>query len=273
MKKRYFLFAIFLTLAVALFGAMSPAPAAKADADEELRYGDVQLIAKIANQEIYYTSRDTLIKETAGGCPTYCAVTGLSNACGAVAGAEIVAFYDKYFPDMIANWVSYYEATGMYRVAKAQYVNPVMYELNDLMEINVGGDGVTEAGFKSGLKQYASNRGYSLTYTSAATNKKINYGTCVNAIDNNKVIVLFTRAGDVYDVAVSDGHDTVIPYTITGNHVMVAYGYVELKYYTNSTLTHTETFLTVATGFNDPSIMYFKINATNLEAAYVINVA
>ena len=265
----------FICLTIALLSVVCAAlvgvtaPAAQAE-EAELRYYDGQLISTIASESIYYTSRDLTFKETPGGCPTFYP-DALADSCGAVAGAEVVAFYDKYYTDLIPDWTSYYTSTGNYRIQDADHIIPMMEDLYYLMNTNVGGAGVTEEDFRTGLKTYVKNHNHRCSYTSVKSGSTLNYDSCVNAIDNKKVIVLFTTAGNVYDISQYSGYDTIAPYTINGNHIMIAYGYVQLKYYNGSSLIRTETFLQVATGFAIPSIRYYKINSTNLVSAYVVN--
>lgn len=265
----------FICLTIALLSVVCAAlvgvtaPAAQAE-EAELRYYDGQLISTIANEYIYYTSRDLTMKETPGGCPTFYP-DALADSCGAVAGAEVVAYYDKYYPDLIPDWDSYFPATGTYRGPDSGHIVPLMEDLYYLMNTNVGGVGVTEEDFRTGLKTYVKNHNHRCSYTSVTSGSALNYNSCVNAIDNKKVIVLFTTAGNIYNVAQGDGYDMLVSQAITSNHIMVAFGYVQIKYYTNSQLTRTETLLKVATGFAMPGIMYYKINSTNLVSAYAVN--
>lgn len=255
-------------LCVPFFGAF-----AYAEEAQEIRYADAPVISTYANTIINYTSRDiTYLKDTDGGAPFYSTPVGLYNACGPVAGAEIVSFYDKYHSELIPNWQSYFEASGVYRAQNTTYVVPVMQELYSLMKTNVGGDGVTEANFKSGLTTYFNNHGYSLSFSSAISGSTLNFTTCRNAVDNNKVIVLFVTPGSIYDINQSPGSDSIVSYNIDGNHIMIAYGYVQLKYYNSTGLFRTDTYVHVVTGWGIPTNAYYRIDSSNLEAAYVVNV-
>ena len=85
--------------------------------------------------------------------------------------------------------------------------------------------------------------------------------------------MLFTKAGDVYDVFLNDGYDTIVPTTIAGAHIMVAYGYYQVEYYNANGLFRTDTYLLVATGQAVTTSALYKIDSKNLNAAYVVNVA
>ncbi|MCH5152809.1 MAG: hypothetical protein J1F68_02460 [Clostridiales bacterium] len=267
-KLMYFALILILIAGVTVFGAWSPIQAE----ETELRYADAPLVSKIADITTYFTSKDiTEEGRTAGGAPTFVA-SGLTNACGPVAGAEIVAFYDKYYPNLIPGWDSYYPATGKYRSQNGTYITPVLQDLYTLMKTNDGGDGVTEANFKSGLQTYFTNHGYSASFSSVKSGGTLNFSSCKTAVDSNKVIVLFTTPGEIYKLYEYSDHDFLDSYSIAGNHIMIAYGYLQIKYYNGSSLIRTDTFLEVATGLSTVSTGYYLVNSTNLEAAYVVNV-
>ena len=269
MKKiTYVVLVLVLLASVSVFGAWSPI-----NQETEIRYADAPIVSTIASEQIYYTSR-VIVEErdTAGGAPLYTDTNNLRNACGPLAGTAIVAFYDKYYPNLIPGWDSYYPATGKYRPQVLTYTTPVLNELYTLMQTNVKGDGVSESEFKTGLQAYVANQGYSTSYTSVKSGSSLNYSACKAAIDSNKVIALFIKPGAVYDFWEYSDYDVFTENNITGNHIMYAYGYLQIKYYNNTGLYRTETFLKVAVGQQFTSLAYYKVSSTNLEAAYVVNV-
>lgn len=268
-KLTYLALVLILLTGVTVFGAWSPVVAEAM----EVRYADAPILSTAASTQIYYTSRNVEDGQTAGGAPLYDATDNLSNVCGPIAGTAIVAFYDKYYPELIPGWESYYPATGKYRLQGSTYYYSVLHELYTLMQTNVNGDGVSESEFKTGLQTYINNHGYSASYTNVKSGSSLNYSACKNAIDNNKVIVLFTKPGAVYMLGEYSGYDTWTEINITGNHIMYAYGYIQIKYYNSAGLFRTETVLKVSTGRVSPGIAYYKVDSSNLEAAYVVNVA
>lgn len=237
------------------------------------RYADAPIISKLANTTIEYNYRTVDSKYTPGGSPYYSQVSGMSNACGAVAGAEIIAFYDKYYENMIPNWVSYY-ASGTYRLQDSVYVPAVMWELYDLMQTNVKDVGVSEQEFVDGLKTYINKQGYSVNMQNVVSGSSIDYQACKTAIDNNKVIALLSHAGDIYDIKEYSGHDTVTSFNIASSHIMVAYGYYEINYYnSNNSLFRTDKYLEVATGLDTRMMAFYKVNPHNLSSAYIVNIS
>ena len=267
-KLLYFTLILVLIAGATMFGAMAPI-----QAEAETRYADAPLISTVANESIDFTTKEFTSIQTDGGVPLYVKAGSLENACGAVAGSQIVAFYDKYFPNLIPGWDSYYTSNGNYRLQNSTYITPLMNELYDLMQINVKGDGVSESEFKSGLQTYFTNHGYTASFQSVKSGSTLNYSSCKTAINANKLIVMFTTPGNIYDINENTYRDTIVPITISGNHIMIAYGYVDVYYYNATGLFRSDYYLLVATGRDNPKTAYYKINSTNLEAAYIVNVA
>ena len=269
-KLMYFALILVLVAGVTLFGAWSPVTQVETT---ETRYADAPMVSKIASTSIYFTSREIVEEHnTDGGAPLYYMNEGLDNACGPLAGAAIAAFYDKYYPELIPGWDSYYPSNGKYRLQGSTYTSALLQEMYTLMQTNVNGAGVSESEFKTGLQTYFTNHGYSASFQNVKSGSTLNYSACKAAIDSNKVIVLFTTPGDIYDVAKGSDHDTIISYNIAGNHIMYAYGYLQLKYYNSTGLFRTDTYLLVSTGRSITTIAYYKVDSSNLEAAYVVNV-
>ena len=268
-KLLYFALILVLIAGVTVFGAWAPVAQA---AVTEMRYADAPMVASIASEQIYYTSKEMTLVDTDGGAPTFVTTGNLTNSCGAVAGAEIVAFYDKYYPNLIPGWDSYYASSGKYRIQNDTYIAPVMNELYTLMKTNVNGSGTSENEFKVGLQQYFNNRNYSLSYQNIKSGSSMDFNAVKAAVDANKVMVLFITPGEVYDISEWTDHDNYDAYTITGNHIMIAYGYLEIKYYNASGLFRTERLVEVATGHPITSTGFYRINSSNLQAAYVVNV-
>lgn len=267
-KLMYFVLVLILLTGVTMFGAWAPIAQA-----EEIRYADAPIVSTAASTQIYYTYREIVAeRDTPGGAPLYSNNDNLANACGPLAGTGIVAFYDKYYPNLIPGWDSYYPATGKYRSQGSTYVTTLLHELYTLMRTNVNGEGVSENEFKTGLQTYINNHGYSASYTSAMSGGSLDFSACKAAIDNNKVIALFIKPGPVYDFVESSGYDTFVESSITGNHIMFAYGYLQINYYNSTGLFRTETLLKVSTGRMAISLAYYNVASSNLESAQIVNV-
>lgn len=259
-------------LCLPLCGAWTAAYAQQQmDPQIEQRYVDAQLISAyaVSSETIEYVSKTVIENiETDKGAPGYFAVDELQNACGAVAGTVAVGFYDKYYSNMIPDWNSYY-SNGNYRLQDGTYVPKTMRDLYNRMETNVVAPGVSEAEFKTGLTSYINGVGYGLSYNSI-WNGTFNYSTFKNAVNNNKVTVLFVKPSNVYLLGQGTTNDTLANLYIDGNHIMIAYGYLEIRY-TMSYGTRVEAFLKVSSGYGDLKTALYKVGSY-IDSAYVLEI-
>lgn len=267
MKKMTLAVLPFLLICVMMFGAWAPVEGS------EQRYADAPFLSTYATETVYYTKRDIVeLGSTDGGAPQYTAMNGMTNACGAVAGAEIVAFYDKYYPALIPGWTSYYPASGKYRLEDSTYVPALMNSLYTLMRTNVDDVGVSKTDFLNGLKSYVNGQGYTISYQDVKSGQTVDYEACKNAIDNNKVVVLLAYPTSVYTVGDGTGYDTITATSISGAHIMVAYGYAQVKYYNESGLFRTDYYLNVVTGRTAPKVASFKVGGSDIDGAYIVDI-
>ena len=78
-------------------------------ADEEVRYTNGGISLYSSAEYVYYKTRTQLdYNITPGMAPTYIATGTYTNACGAIAGANTIGFFDKYVEDLIPGWQSYF---------------------------------------------------------------------------------------------------------------------------------------------------------------------
>lgn len=266
-KTRTFITIAILLACVSVFGAWSDGGAA------ETRYADAMLRSTYASEVVSYTSKQvTGPINTTNNCPFYHGLSDTTNACGAVAGAEIVAFYDKYYPNLISDWASYLEPSGIYIPQESTHVAPLIRDLYTRMRTNVDDVGVSRTDFLNGLTSYVTDAGYSVSYQSVMSGGKINYELCKTAIANNKVIVLFTAPTTVYEIAYASDYDGIMPTNIASAHIMVIFGYYEVAYYNDNGLFRTDKYLNVAVGKTGYSSKLYRADSTTTQAAYIVNI-
>ena len=244
--------------------------AAYAQQQTDGRYVDAQLISSYASSEtIEYISKNVIENiSTDKNAPGYFATGELQNACGSVAGTVAVGFYDKYYTNMIPNWNSYY-SNGNYRLQDGTYVPAVMRDIYDRMQTNVVAPGVSEEEFKSGLTGYINSVGYGISYNSV-WNGSFDYTAYKNAVNNNKVTALFVKPSGLYLLGEGPDNDVLGNMQITGNHIMIAYGYLEIQY-TMSYGIRTEAFLKVITGFPSTREALYKVGSY-IDSAYILQI-
>jgi len=237
-----------------------------------VRYADAAIMSTRAAEQIHYTTKISDEYFIPYLAPMYSGVSGLTNCCGAVAGAIIVGYYDKYYPNMIEGWDSYY-SSGRYRLQNSTYVNPLITELYTLMRTNVDDVGVSEDDFVNGLETYIEGQGYNITMQDAL-GSSLNYEACKTAIDNNKVIALLSNPANVYDMSIVNEYDTVSSYYVNSGHIMVACGYRDVCYYDeNGNMFRNDKYLYVCTGLDTLTGAYYKVNPHSLNAAYIVNIS
>ena len=235
-------------------------------------YGDDAVTTALESEFIYYTRKEENYIETVGGAPLYQQLSEYPNSCGAVGGAMIVGFYDKYYEDLIPGYQSY-TPIGTYRRTDRVYIPKLMGELYTLMRTNVDDVGVSQADCLSGLSQYIKNHGKTMTYSSIKSSNKVNEAAYINALNANKPTLLFCSKMDLLVFAYGTNVVEIGKQTFSGAHIAVAYGYFELKFYNDSGLFKTEKFLRVATGLAGSLQAYMRIDATYwYNAAYSINI-
>lgn len=256
-----------IMLCLPFCGGWTTAPDNQADD----RYVGGELISTYASSEtISYVSREVVENiSTANGTPLYSAVSGMQNGCGAVAGSIIVGFYDKYYANLIPDWDSYY-SSGMYRIQNGTYVQTLLLDLYNRMQTNVVAPGVSEDEFKSGLRSYVTDHGYNLQYISLGAENNFNYSAFKAGISNNQPAVLLVQPSNFYLMNIKDNEDTITANTISGNHIMVAYGYYEVKY-TLSNGIRTDKYLRVETGFSGSPTALYKVGSY-IDAAYKVTI-
>lgn len=254
-----------IMLCLPFCGGWTSAPTEQLD-----RYVGGELISTYATETISYVSKQVVEDiSTTNGMPQYKAIGDFQNACGAVAGSAIIAFYDKYYENLIPNWASYY-STGTYKMQDRVYVQALMQDLYIRMQTNVVAPGVSESEFKTGLKSYVSDHGYNVEYISLGTGNNFDYSAFKTAVKNNEPTALFVKSSNLYICVPAEKQDNIYTSNISGNHIMVAYGYYEVKY-TLSNGTRTDKYLRVATGLAGDSTAYYKIGSY-IDAAYKVKI-
>lgn len=254
--------------------SMKDSDTVSADVVSETRYYDAPGVMPISGQSeiISFSRKEETIIEFPYAVPNYYTNT-YENACGPVAGANIVGYYDKYYEDLIPDYTAYYPANGRYRRPDTTYVPGLIGDLYTLMRTNVVDVGVSESECLDGLQDYVEGKNHSITYTNIKSGS-FNVAAYKNAINNQQPVLLFCETTDLYLLGFTENQDNVTYMLSSGAHIVVGYGYYEIKYYNVSDVNfRTETYLKVATGWMTNSLGYLKANNTNwMNSAYAVNI-
>ncbi len=195
-------------------------------------YGDGGSTSYTATENIYYTSKTlTATYSLAFRFPllTYSPALG---ACGAVAGGNVVAFYDRYDENLIPNHVSGTPIGNTYSYSVGdQYTNAAITQLYEYM--TGGGYGMTEDQFKNGLTRYCNEKGRSVSFTSCMSNGSFDYSKMKTNMQTNQPIIFFLSGYNVMKINSSNGYDALSYRVSTATHVMIGFGYSSYTYETS----------------------------------------
>ena len=232
-------------------------------ADEEVRYTNGGISLYSSAEYLYYNSRTQLeYNITPGMAPTYISTGEYTNACGAIAGANTIGFFDKYIEDLIPGWQSYFPANGRYKPDDKVYIPAVIAELYTLMRTNVDDVGVSETDFLNGLREFVELRDKNITYTSLYSNGTINYAGCKASIDAGKPILVFMDPTDMISISVRDGNDYIMRQSLASAHIALIYGYERIQYVLTDNTVRTDTYLIMSTGLTSPKVSYLDITTS-----------
>lgn len=255
--------------------SMKESSVVSADIVSETRYYDAPGVmpASAESESVVYERKEETIIEFPYAVPNYYTNT-YENACGPVAGANIVGYYDKYYEDLIPNFTAYYSANGRYRRPDTTYVPGLIGDLYTLMQTNVVDVGVSEAECLDGLQDYVEGKNHSISYTDIKPSA-FNVTAYKNAMSNQIPVLLFCESTEVVLIDAGEQQDEVLNLMSSSAHIVVGYGYREIKYYdANNVNFKTDVYLRVATGWMTNSSGYLRANDVSwLNSAYVVNVS
>lgn len=199
--------------------------------------------------------------------------SGLSGACAAVAGGNLIGYFDRYYEDLIPNHeAGWYALNNLYRYHGADtYVYQAINTLYNYMEGTE--NGINETNFKKGLQKYCTEKDLTCDFISLMSWGKLNYSSVKSSMQNNKPVALFLNTYNNCDIFFNTQKDILNYTNYFGNHVMVGFGYRDINYTLTSGGKSNVRFIYVSTGFGDPTQAYFNIDySTNIISAYGVNI-
>ena len=250
-----------------------------ADGDDVFIYGGPGEIAD-ATYEVEYDYKEIVEDVKYYSAPSFGNLDdNMTNTCAPAAGTNVVAFYDRWYENLIPSYTpgvlvnnGYYYFSDM---AKPETTN-VLKTLYELMDTNVGSGGTSESQFLNGLSEYVDNTGYNLSYTSFYEDSKtVDLDALKDAIDQNKVGVIFcSRYNFVYGIVHTENLTSVVKENANVGHMMMAYGYQTIAYYKNDINFRTDTFLYVSSGYSGADQGYIELNSyLNIEDALIMTIS
>ena len=220
------------------------------------------LSANVDSEIINFSSREDEYYNVPNDVPLYYQMSTLANSCGPTAGAMIIGYYDKYYEELIPNYTSYFPATGNYKGTDGNHISTLTENLYVLMRTNIDDVGVGETDCLNGLKAYVNNKGRTLKYETVKDKSTISESAYLQAINQNRPIILFGGVTDIYLFSSSSDHDIFVKSTVSGNHIYVGFGYYRVRYYSNGTNFRTDTYLRVACGLVGYLDAFIRVSST-----------
>lgn len=191
----------------------------------------------------------------------------MKNACGPLTGMNIVTFYDRWYTNLVPNYTpGIVNSKGKYQYLPDMAGNATQACIKSLYSLMKTGElgGTTAANFKSGLKKYVEDAGYSVSSSSFFSNSlTVNLNKLKTAINQNKVGVIMLRKFNYISNILNIEQESKVQVTKTNmdaGHMMMAYGYMTLDFYQNGNVIRTETFLNVTSSDSSAKVGYIQVN-------------
>ena len=213
-----------------------------------------------------YTNIDILL-------PNYSSAYG-TNGCTPTAGNVVTTYYDYYYPNLLPDYDPTYTYNNkIYWQTQNETTNNMQVELYNLMGTNTEAAGTSVAQFKTGMTSYYNSHGYNISYNNVTNS--ITSANAINWFNQEKPIILFLTSYDFYPITgfnQGENETTMIGYTETAGHAVVACAYFEYTYYTNNEVTRLDRWLYVV--FGNGNYGYLTINDTSyIEEAYTFDIS
>lgn len=191
--------------------------------------------------------------------------TGATNDCTATAGTNVIAFYDRYCPNLIPNHEPGVEVAGIYRYFPnmgSTAIETLHTTLYNYMGVNSVAPGASKDDFKSGLERYVTEQGYSISYSSIyESTKTVNLTQIKQMVNRKQVAVLFFMGYHfIYGFDTTETSRTVYRGISEAGHAMMIYGYFTVDYYKNNQKILTETYLEASSCNSFADKGYIKFN-------------
>lgn len=244
------------------------ADSVKCDSAEKHYFSAQNIQTRSTSQEsIEYTSYNVLVDSEVATPLYYNTNASLLNVCGAVAGANIIGYYDSKYTNLIPSYDP--EIIRGNRKVFKSVSSDTQNVINDLyvrMNTNTTGAGVTHNQFQNGLMSYISAAGYSATVGEAVSSGQINVNTIKNNIENGIPMICFcTMSYYVNNINIGSNVATLTKVDYQANHIMIVNGIKQVAYFQNGENFRTDTYLKVAMGLQDKTSAYILLSSIVLD--------
>ncbi len=154
---------------------------------------------------------------------------GHEGGCAAVAGSNLIMFYDKNYPNLIPNYEPGKNIFTLYRFnAQDDTMRGVSETLHT--DMSIGSGGATVSQFKSGIKKYVNRQGYSISFESLVSWGKFKYDRAKEVVQSQKAIAVFIKGYRATIISNGEGYDSLTYEYANANHVVAGFGCLEVNY-------------------------------------------
>lgn len=233
-----------------------------------VRYGSTEKSTASYRTTVSYSTRTDDVYSLAYRYPTY-SYAPAANSCGAIAGANLVGFFDRYYETLIPNHTAGAPFGNSFRYAPEDAaVRETIKKLYDLMMTD--SVGVTMPMFIKGFFDYVR-----ITYRTPEfvplkeADGSFNFEKAVAQLKQNHPLVFFLDGYNIVRFTEGANTDTIDTTVSDEKHILVAFGYRTYTYDNGKTYR----FFAVATGTDDRTNALYNIDAdTVINDAWSVNV-
>lgn len=225
-------------------------------------------------EKISYTNKVSDKYEMAKQHPAYLPYNIPANGCTPTAGANIIGYYTRYFPQLIPGFTPgiYFGNFYLYYQSSDE-ITPVLQTLYNYMGTNNGEAGTTIAAFRSGMTSYCREKGLSIDYKSNMRNGGFDYASAKQNFRSGLPGVVFVDTFTVTEITPKESSDYLFVSIGTQCHAMACFGYEDITYTLSNGQTRTDRYMAVATGLPRGPKGYFNINyKTQIDEMYSISI-
>lgn len=163
--------------------------------------------------------------------------SNLSNSCACSAGANIIAYYDRFYPNLVPEFEpgfqrpTYYSYFGMGLFDEQQGIINDMYAA---MGTNTNGAGTSKSQYNQGLADYVTSHGQNISYTSVASNNVLDLNALYNQLQAGHPVTLFLNGYNISSCGDTGASISLLKLIYTSTHMMVVFGMEKVSYYNNA---------------------------------------
>lgn len=238
-------------------------------------YASSEITITTSSESISFISKQENKKDLAARYPALSEIANYPNACGPIAGAGIIQYWDRFAVNLIPDYTPYTKIGNSYLYKESSdTLNLVVAQLYQDMGTNSIKPGTSIAQFVNGLNTYCSRQGYSVVYNSCMTNGTFDFAKTKGFIDAGQPLVLFLDTFNIVSISSDDNVDNISYINGVGCHAMAGYGYKEIDYVLSGNTTRSDRYIAVGSGMGVRKRGYFNINYhTQIDDAFSISIS